>query len=259
MSLEMKPPFWVVGTPRSGTTFLARVLNNHRDIFLTNETRVMLLFNRMLTQLPKQRSLLATSRDEILTTLWNEVPAVVEAVYRDLGARPDQRWGDKNPHYADSKNDPEALSTIDRLFPESQFVHLIRDPRAVVGSIKQKGWLSLEDSVATWRNHVSHARDFGLSIGPSRYYEIRYEALVPDGVEEVGRVLDFLGLPPDDAVRELLEQEEVERTPVSWPIGETGLLGAEAWAERLNDEELRYVESELEDMMLEFGYERVSV
>ena len=97
----MAPPFWVIGAPRSGTTFLARVLDHHPDIFLTNETRLMLLFSRMLNRWVGARRLLATSCDEVIESLWQQVPGVVEQIYRDLGARPGQRWGDKYPQYAD--------------------------------------------------------------------------------------------------------------------------------------------------------------
>ena len=62
----MAPPFWVIGAPRSGTTFLARVLDHHPDIFLTNETRLMLLFSRLLNRSVDSRRLLATSKEEIL-------------------------------------------------------------------------------------------------------------------------------------------------------------------------------------------------
>ena len=82
----MAPPFWVIGAPRSGTTFLARVLDHHPDIFLTNETRLMLLFSRMLNRWVEARRLLATSRDEVIDSLWQQVPGVVEQIYRDLGA-----------------------------------------------------------------------------------------------------------------------------------------------------------------------------
>ncbi|HEU5111739.1 MAG TPA: sulfotransferase, partial [Acidimicrobiia bacterium] len=167
----MLPPFWVIGAPRSGTTFLARVLDHHPEIFLTNETRVMLLFSRMLNRWVEARRLLATSHDQIVDSLWRQLPGVVEQIYRDLGVAPGQRWGDKYPQYADGDLDPEALSTIDRLFPESQYVHIIRDPRAVVASILAKGWLEFDEAIEAWRVFVLHGREFGTSLGDGRYHE----------------------------------------------------------------------------------------
>ena len=186
----MAPPFWVIGAPRSGTTFLARVLDHHPDIFLTNETRLMLLFSRMLNRSVDSRRLLATSKEKILDSLWRHLPGLVEQVYQDLGAASGQRWGDKYPQYADGDLDPEALATIDRLFPESQYVHIIRDPRAVVASIVSKGWLDFDEAIKAWRAFVTHGRDLRF-LGNGRYHELRYEGLIQDAVATVEGVFSF--------------------------------------------------------------------
>ncbi len=168
----------------------------------------MLLFSRMLNRWVEARRLLATSRDQVVDSLWRQVPGVVEQIYRDLGAEPGQRWGDKYPHYADGDLDPEALQTIDRLFPESQYVHIIRDPRAVVASILAKGWLGFDEAIEAWRVFVSHGRDFGTSLGDGRYHELRYEGLIQDAVATVEGVFSFLGLPASEHVDEFLFGEE---------------------------------------------------
>jgi Sulfotransferase family len=253
----MLPPFWVIGAPRSGTTFLAKVLDHHPEIFLTNETRVMLLFNQLLTRSVNARRLLATSRDEILDSLWRQVPDVVEQIYRDLGAVPGQRWGDKYPQYADGAQEPDALATIDRLFPASQFVHIIRDPRAVVASIVAKGWLGFDEAISAWESFVSHARDFGAIVGPNRYHELRFERLVTHGTDTVREQLEFLGLEPHDDVDRYLGSQESSRDRLSYPMSQPGSIGAAAWVGRLDDEQVRTVESKLGDMMSELGYEPI--
>lgn len=251
----MAAPLWVVGAPRSGTTFLARVLDHHPGIFLTNETRVMLLFSRMLNRWVGARRLLATSREEVVETLWHQVPGLVEQIYRDLGVRPGQRWGDKYPQYADGDQDPEALRTIDRLFPAGQYVHIIRDPRAVVASIVAKEWLEFGEAIQAWRAFVSHARAFGAEVGESRYHELRFEDLVVDGKETIGSILRFLDLPDDEEVDAFLLSQESERDHLSYPTGQPGSIGPESWAERLDSEQLRTVEMELAPMMSDLGYE----
>jgi Sulfotransferase family len=251
----MSPPFWVIGAPRSGTTFLARVLDHHPEIFLTNETRVMLLFSRMLNQWVNARRLLATSREEVIESLWRHVPSLVEQIYWDLGARPGQRWGDKYPQYADGDQDPEALGTIDRLFPAGQYVHIIRDPRAVVASIVAKGWLGFDQAIQAWRSFVSHARAFGSDVGGGRYHELRFEDLVVDGKEAIGSVLRFLDLPDDEAVDAFLLSQESARERLSFPTGQPGSIGPQAWDRRLDEEQISTVEAELEPLMAQFGYE----
>jgi hypothetical protein len=251
----MAPPLWVVGAPRSGTTFLARVLDHHPEIFLTNETRVMLLFSRMLNRWVEARRLLATSKAEVVESLWRQTPGVIEQVYRDLGARPGQRWGDKYPQYADGDQDPEALGTIDRLFPNSQYVHIIRDPRAVVASIVAKKWLGFDEAIEAWRAFVTHARAFGTEVGDDRYLEIHFEDLVEAGHSTMERLFTFLRLSNHPEVDEFLRSEAKSRTPVSAPMGTPGSVGREAWEGRLDDSQVSMIETELSDLMGQFGYE----
>ena len=250
----MLPPFWVIGAPRSGTTFLAKVLDHHPEVFLTNETRVMLLFSRMLNRSAEHRRLLATSHDEIVDSLWRHLPGLIAQIYRDLGATSGQRWGDKYPQYADGDQDPEALATIDRLFPESQYVHIVRDPRAVVASILAKGWLEFEDAIKAWQVFVSHARAFGADVG-ERYHELSFEDLVVEGPKTVGSILRFLALPDDGAVDDFLIGQERTRDRISYPTGKPGSIGAAAWEGRLNEGQVHTVEAELSIMMGELGYE----
>jgi len=251
----MLPPFWVIGAPRSGTTFLAKVLDHHPEVFLTNETRVMLLFSRMLNRWVDSRRLLATSRDEIVDSLWNRIPGLIEEIYQDLGAKPLQRWGDKNPQYSDGDQDPEALATIDRLFPESQYVHIVRDPRAVVASILAKGWLGFDEAIKAWRVFVSHARAFGAEVGEERYHEMRFEDLVVEGPKTVGSILRFLGLPEDGAVDDFLHGQERSRDRISYPTGKPGNIGAAAWEGRLDKGQVLKIETALGEMMVGIGYE----
>jgi hypothetical protein len=250
----MAAPFWVVGAPRSGTTFLARVLDHHPEIFLTNETRLMLLFSRMLNRWVEARRLLATSKSEVIESLWRQTPGVIEQVYRDLGAKPGQRWGDKYPQYADGDHDPEALGTIDRLFPDGQYVHIIRDPRAVVASIVAKKWLGFDEAIEAWRSFVTHARDFGKEVGENRYLEIHFEDLVEDGHSTMDAVFTFLQLSNHPEVDEFLRAEAKRRTPVSAPMGTPGSVGREAWEGRLDDSQISKIEIELSGLMDDLGY-----
>src|SRR5262249_55446059 len=113
--------------------------------------------------------------------------------------------GDKTPDYA------RNLPTLHALWPEAKFIHLIRDRRDVCLSAvnwkrKAARLASLfttwgEESVATaaawWEWHVRLAREGGLPLGPERYCEVRYEALVERPAEECARLCAFLGVPYD--------------------------------------------------------------
>ena len=257
MTEPLTTPFWVVGAPRSGTTFFGRVLDAHPRVFCTEETRVLTFVNRIINGLAGDTWILMHHRREFLDLLREQVPGLVEEYYRRLGATPGQRWGDKHPHYADAHHDPELLDLIDELFPDSQFIHIIRDGRAVVSSNVAKGWGSVDYACDSWRRHVVHARDLGTRHGPDRYLELRYEALLERPHEVVAAVFAFLGVGPSTEVAALLDAQETARTAWSAPTEGT-TIGVDAWRSRYDDETLDRVERNLADLLVELSYEQPS-
>src|SRR5205823_5272444 len=95
------------------------------------------------------------------------------------------------------------------LFPSTRFVHLVRDGRDValsaldwVGhgpSVRYALWEDEPVAVCAlwWGRRVSAGRAAGPTLGPGRYREVQYEALVqrPEGaIRDLAR---FLALPFD--------------------------------------------------------------
>jgi hypothetical protein len=148
------------------------------------------------------------------------------------------------------------LATIDRLFPESQYIHIIRDPRAVVASILAKGWLDFEDAIQAWRGFVTHARDFGGGLDVARYHEVRFERLVKDGHATVHSIFDFLDLPSSPDVNDYLSIQMQGRVPLSYPTGQPGSIGRAAWEGRLDRAKVGRIEYELSDLMGDLDYEK---
>lgn len=101
------------------------------------------------------------------------------------------RWADKTPRYT------PYIAYLNDVFPDAQFVHLIRDARDVVASHQQR-WgyrAALRCATRTWREHVSTARDFGRTLPASRYHELRFEQLVKDPEPVLRALTAFLGEP----------------------------------------------------------------
>lgn len=248
-------PVFVFGAPRSGTTYFTEVLNCHSQVFITNEARVMTFINRILNRLAKNEWVLWTHRDEFLDHLGTELPGMIERFYQDLGAGPGVRWGDKNPHYADAKTDPDCLATIDFLFPGAQYLNIIRDGREVVASITSKGWVDIEEAVDVWRRHVLHARAFERLVGPDRMITLRYERLLWNGVDLTARVLSWLGLDMEEEVESFLRGQAKERSPFSRPTVDSAEIGVPRWRQTLSPDDARLVEASLAELLTELGYE----
>ena len=64
---------------------------------------------------------------------------VLDAIFRQLAEHNGMvRWGDKTPQYNDD------LSLLRDLFPDAQFVHIVRDGRDVTLSIRQDSFRTQE-------------------------------------------------------------------------------------------------------------------
>ena len=254
--MTLNRPFFIIGAPRSGTTYLAKVLDRHQQIVCTDETRVMTWVNRALNDLPADKRAIQSLRDRWIAHLEAELPGMVSRFYQGLGARAGIVWGDKNPHYSDPKTDPAALQTIDRLFPRSRFIHIVRDGRNVVVSLMAKGWaLNVHYGVDVWQRHVTHSRNFGRTLSSDRFLELRYEDIVADETAGVKAILDFLQVSEDPDLTRYLGEGGSKSDPVSAPITPADRFGAPMWADRLTPEQLAYVEHALADLLVEYGYE----
>jgi hypothetical protein len=248
----MRPPFFVIGAPRSGTTYLVEALNRHERILITNELRLMTYLNRAVNRLPENKWILLNGRASFLDHFKLEIPGMVERYYRSLGADEQTRWGDKNPHYADPTNDAECLGLINEFFPESQFINLVRDGREVVSSLMAKGWADLAEAMDVWKRHVLHADEFARTLSGNRFLTIRYERLVDLPFDTMNTAFEFLGVGPSLTVDRFLEDQSRERTPFSKPT--TDRIGRADSGRQFTVEQQRQIGRDLGDILEALGY-----
>ena len=159
-STPLRLPIFIVGTPRSGTTLLRLLLINHPDIAIPDETNIM----DWLYKKPGKRRLLlprASDAGNLTTAFGMNLAAEYDSLKRHKRPRSrrdkvawfferyahqrgKQYWGDKTPGHA-----PYA-SELKDLFPESTFVFMLRDPRAVVASLLRYKGSSLRTERDFW-------------------------------------------------------------------------------------------------------------
>jgi Sulfotransferase family len=206
---------FVVGCPRSGTTWLQKLLASHpairtgpeTDIFSKYTGRAIHAF-RADRNRPRLKGLQCyLSEAEFLELQRSFVLQALRKVLNPL--RPGEIFLEKTPEHA------LYIGDIHGCFPQARFIHLLRDPRDVTASLLAAGrswgssWAPSTARAAgrMWTKYVSNARDAGATLPPSQFFEIRYERLLADTEAELKRCALFLSVGWDDtAVRAAVEQ-----------------------------------------------------
>lgn len=170
------------------------------------------------------------------------------------------RWGDKTPMYM------RHLGLIDRLFPEAQYVHLVRDGRDVAlafldmpEGIVTRTWAHPQDAAGfacEWSTEVTRARMLGRRVGESRYMEVRYEDLVTDASNVVESVCEFAGIPYEPAMLEYTSAIDVSEKPHLQRMLQPPTRGVRDWRSQMSPGDVLAFEAIAGDLLEDLGYER---
>jgi hypothetical protein len=206
--------FFVCGAPKSGTTWLQRVLDAHPEVVCSGEGHFIQRLSAPMAQVVRNYNielsaaakLVYDGRPYYAGVGQAEFDAMIRGfILARLAARagPDTKFvGDKTPTYT------RHLDQLDRLFPGAKVFHIVRDPRDVAVSrmfhSKRAGAAeaatagteqhrqTLEGAVRMWREAVT-AVDAFAAAHPGQVCELRYRDLFHRPVDEITRVFAFLG------------------------------------------------------------------
>jgi Sulfotransferase family len=268
------PPVIVLGVRRSGTTLLRVMLDRNPALAVPDESYFVPQLARRhrgtvdppsfvddLRRLPTLVDWglspeVVTRRLRAGMTTGEAISAVFEAYAAERGK---PRWGDKTPLYM------PHLPLLERLFPEARFVHLVRDGRdaalsflSVPAGIMTTGWGHPRDAAgfaSQWVTEVRAAGDLGARVGPGRYHELRYEALVADPAAELRQVCVFAGLDYDDEMLGYVGQTESARKEHQQRLNEPPRVGVRDWRTEMAADDRAAFEAVAGDQLDELGYE----
>jgi hypothetical protein len=197
--------------------------------------------------------------DTFVGTMTGRTPASFLSTLYGMYAKQNQaeRWGDKTPIYA------SYIDLLDQLFPNAQFIHIIRDGRDAALSMLDK-WAVREFHVdpffaaRNWVRRIRRAQASGKPLGSERYREVRYEALVADPEGELRSLCEFLDEPFQSQMAhpQILGRRSIE--PGSWnePIRHppsTDRIGR--WREDLSLADQRLTQEVQGRLLRQLGYE----
>jgi hypothetical protein len=209
---------FVVGSPRSGTTWLQAMLASHPSVATGPETHffkaiegVEATFAKVLPRQVGLRQYL--SEGEFYETLAEMFHQVASKVSEPYGPTP--VFLEKTPEHC------LHARLILRCLPRARFIHLLRDGRHVVSSLVRahREWADAKNpyrsvTIASqvWQQCVSAARGIpALLDDPDDYTELRYEDLKGSPVEHMEKLFDWMGLPADPAtVRSIVDENRLE-------------------------------------------------
>ncbi len=278
-------PVFVMGCPRSGTTLVTLMLHAHSRIAMPPETRFLLdVYRRRgefgdLTVRANRRRLakaivrnrgnrflhLGLERLPVRKAIVRGAPTVGSAlgtVFRSYAARFGKpRWGDKLPTYF------RNVEAIRAMFPDAQFVHVVRDGRDCVASLKTMTWWQRRadsvDAMALWVHSVDCVRRAAKSLPSDALWELRYEDLVVDPERELRALCDFLGEEFEEDMltpRRVVEQSLPTREREGWHANTLNDVSASrvgGHREVLDPWELRLMERVAGSRMRRLGYDVV--
>jgi hypothetical protein len=239
---------FVVGSPRSGTSFTGSALGSQPGWVDLGEVPPLKAAVPMLAGRPPGEQAVA-------------IRQILQRI-RTLGLARGLRAVEQNPETS------YVLAGALEAYPQATAVHVIRDGRDVVCSLLDRGWLRTDHSerddarqrygahARFWVEperqdefeHVSEARRAAwawrryvaaASVAPERTLELRYEALVAQPNEEADRLSAALGSPA---------------APLRRAFGLAHDTSVGRWQDELSREQLADVEAEAGELLVELGY-----
>jgi hypothetical protein len=268
-------PIMIVGAPRSGTTWVQRMMLADLRCCGGQETHFFATFGRVLRDFDDKASLdrphgLACywSRDDLVAAiadLWRRT--VADVIHHAPEA---VRLVEKTPDHA------LWLDVIGDVVPDASIVHVVRDSRAVCASLLAAGrepwgrrWApkSTAAAIDVWRRHVEAVRSCGRPV-----HQVHYEDLHRDAAGVLRALWTFVGLDVTDEVlgaivaahafeaeRRRNDEDSESARPGPWPAEPPGFYRegtADGWRRALGRRDRARIWRETADLMEALGYDR---
>ena len=200
-STTLHNPVFILGSSRSGTTILGKVLGASPDLCRFTENDIVRKHMFCMVENPM--------------TVKEQLPKLAKTLVRLSGIRPEERLLEKSPGHS-----LVAKSLADH-FVDAKFVHIVRDGRDVAFSMLGHDWISQElkgkrkpfwfkllpeqfqqqwqeldlwqRGVLRWAVYVGKARQ--ITSYNDRYLEISYEDMCQTPYSCIENIMSFLQLP----------------------------------------------------------------
>ena len=259
---NLQQPIFIVGSPRSGTTFLGSCIGELPEISYHFEPVATKAAARYVHE----------GKWGIIKARW--FYRTVYARLMRMNVDGDHRFSEKTPRNC------FLIDFLYQAFPDAKFIHIIRDGRDAALSHSKKPWLQAASAksgrresggyfygpyarfwveperkhefettsdihrcIWAWRRHTETILSQAANLPRSQYYELRYEALVTTPKKEAEGLLNYLEIINPDS-RNLLHEAFARANSNS----------VAGWQKELSPEQLKQVETEAGSLLQRLGY-----
>ena len=259
---NLRCPIFIIGAPRSGTTFLGKCLAALPEISYHFEPVATKVAARYVYE-----KIWGFTKARFF---YRQVYGWLMRIHMDGHLR----FAEKTPRNC------FLVPFLYRSFPDAQFIHIIRDGRDAALSLSKKPWYQaalaysgkrepggypygpyahfwvererktefetttdIHRCIWVWRRHTESALMAAAGLTTAQYYEIRYEALVTNPWEEANRLLKFLDI-SKATVGQRFHETLAQAVPD--PIGK--------WQQKLCSEQLDQIEAEAGPLLRQLEY-----
>ncbi|WP_136622332.1 MULTISPECIES: tetratricopeptide repeat-containing sulfotransferase family protein [Mesorhizobium] len=210
-------PVFVVGMPRSGTTLTEQICASHPDVHGAGELKKL---RRVANAIELTKSS-AGSLDQAMASITkglSETLAEEHLTYLRERAPAALRIVDKMPHNF------ELIGLIALLFPNARFIHCRRDAidncvSCFVQNFSEgHGYNTDLKTLGLYYREYDRLMRHWNEVFPGLIFENQYETLVEDQEAQSRRLIDYLGLPWDDACLRFFDRDGSVNTPSRWQV-----------------------------------------
>lgn len=238
----MDSPVFLIGTQRSGTTLLCRMLTAHSDVFIKNELPVRSVFTEGANREDIERSI----NHFVKKQYGDDIAGLLRSEGKKI-------WGLKDPELTGH------LEQLKQFLPDARFIIITRDPRAVVNSYMENKWglgTNAFTGAKRWYQEVEDQLAFEAEL-PNNVLRLRYEDLVLDQKRSLENVCGFLGIAFEQSMMDYANQKafviESRENRNTFRAPDPALT--KKWRNKLSDHQIQVIDSITRQTMEVTGYQ----
>jgi hypothetical protein len=235
-------PLFLLGTQRSGTTLLTRILSSHPKLYIQNELPMDDLFTAPVDKETLLRRMVSKISD-------------MHGVSLSIESDMEPIWGWKEPLLT------YELDALERCFPDSKYILIIRDGRGVVNSYMDNRWglgTTAYTGALRWQKEVALQMAFAKKM-QEKLLTIRYEDLVQNLPKVLLQMCEFIGVEYSAQMLEFHNKKldfQVNRENINTtkPAEQSH---TDKWRNQLSEREIALVELVASNELMANGYSLV--